>query len=449
MWTIKSGKPNVLKLLGKQSIKSTEYRLMKYVLLSKCEEGILLHNSITGKLVLLDCNESLYLEKMYSDDGQIERQLIQDYFLVPFDFNEREFVLKIRKIMRSINPSQGINSYVILTTTNCNARCFYCYQSGITHVNMSSETAEKITDYILTHKADSTLHLKWFGGEPLVGMSRIDQICNALAERNVDFSSSMISNGYLFDEQIVWKAVHLWRLKRIQVTLDGTRDIYNKTKAYTNSDSDPYYRVLNNIKQLLENNIYVSIRLNLDSHNRDDLGNLVHDLKAHFGMFKNFGVYTHVLFENVGFSPLKRDPETEKDLYSSQDALRKKIEEYGFSNRQEALPALKTHACMADSESAVCFFPDGRMFKCEHTKEGDEFGHIEKGITDRSKIVKFQDTYETENCHDCPLYPKCILLKHCPGTESFLDERVCKYNIEVARQSMKHYYTQEDRRKNQ
>ena len=57
------------------------------------------------------------------------------------------------------------------------------------------------------HKGSGTLHLSWFGGEPLMGIKRIDQICMDLEGRGIKFSSNMISNGYLFDEEIVARAV--------------------------------------------------------------------------------------------------------------------------------------------------------------------------------------------------------------------------------------------------
>lgn len=441
MKTIVEGKANVCKLLGKQRVKTgTKYRLIKYVLRAECKDGTLLHNVITGQLVLLSSEQTQALETLPAEARGILNELIKEYFLVPIEYEDKEIVYQLRKIMKRLFQSNGISSYTILTTTNCNARCFYCYQSNITHVNMSSETADKVINYMLSHRSNEPLHLKWFGGEPLVGIARIDQICRALRKNKVEYTSSMISNGFLFDEETIRKAVHLWKLKRIQITLDGTMEVYNRTKAYVSNDSNPYCRVINNIKLLLENGIYVVIRLNLDSHNQNDLGNLVEDLQVNFGTYKNIGLYTHVLFENEGFSPLKRDKAITRSLYDSQDQLRKRIDREGLSVRRERLPSLKTHSCMADSDNAVCIFPDGRLYKCEHTEEGDEFGSIDSAETLPLNIMKFKETYETRNCRECPLFPKCVLLKNCIGTQSFFDENVCKYNVETAIQSMVYCY---------
>lgn len=51
----------------------------------------------------------------------------------------------------------------------------------------------------------------------------------------------MTSNGYIFNDELVEKAKNEWKLKNIQITLDGTRDVYNKAKNYySENDSNIY-----------------------------------------------------------------------------------------------------------------------------------------------------------------------------------------------------------------
>ena len=62
--TISEAKDKVAKLWGKPKAKDTEYRLMKYHLRCDTEDGVLLHNVMTGELVLLDRDEVALLNEL-------------------------------------------------------------------------------------------------------------------------------------------------------------------------------------------------------------------------------------------------------------------------------------------------------------------------------------------------------------------------------------------------
>ncbi|MEI3172875.1 MAG: radical SAM protein [Lachnospiraceae bacterium] len=131
---------------------------------------------------------------------------------------------------------EHITSYTIFTTTDCNARCFYCYEMGRSRIPMSDETAHKAAAYIAAHCGGEKVHLHWFGGEPLFNKQVIDIICTDLAEKGIVYESMIISNGYLFDGATVEQAVSHWKLKNVQITLDGTEEIYNRSKAFIYKD---------------------------------------------------------------------------------------------------------------------------------------------------------------------------------------------------------------------
>lgn len=448
MKTVSEGNLNVSKLLGKQRLKNVEYRKMKYLLQSECDEGILLHNVITGKLVLLEGTESLILQTLPCACSEEIAALIEDYFLVPINYDEYVTVNQLRLLMKKIFASGGINGYTILPTTSCNARCFYCYQSEYSHINMSEETANRVVDFMVEHKGTKPLHISWFGGEPLVGIDRINQICSELKNRDVDYTSSMISNGYLFTESIVESANELWRLKSVQITLDGTEAIYNQTKAYVAVSGSPYYRVLDNIELLLSKGIRVNVRLNLDQHNRNDLQELIEYLMERFGKFKRFDAYVHVLYENEGYEPIKRDQESRKSLAELQTQLNSIILEKGRGRYHRVLPQIKLHSCMADSMNSLVVFPNGQLYKCEHVMPGDEVGNIESGVVVTNNIEKFQKPIELRTCSDCSLLPSCYLLKECEGVLERNPEK-CKFDVDSRTLALvDHYNYWKDKKKN-
>ena len=445
MRTITEGKENVCKLLGTQRArKEGSYRLMRHVLRTECAEGTLLLNVITGQLVLLSAEEAAALQELPApvelvEEGGALAELMSAHFLVPLDYDEGETTRKLRMLMSRLFAPKGINSYTVLTTTDCNARCFYCYQAGRAHIGMSAETADEFVKYIVAHKAEGSVKIHWFGGEPLVGMARIEQVCSALRERDIEYSSKMTSNGYLFTEDVVEKAVRDWKLTRVQITLDGTEEIYNRTKAYHGigaTTSSPYQRVLAHIQSLADHEVKVSIRLNLDKHNYDDLASLVDELGERFAHNDYISVYAHVLFENEGFEPIQRNDEEDDVLHKRQLELETRIAEVGLSKAPTSLPSLKVYGCMADSPGTTVVYPDGRLFKCQHTTPGDDYGSLEQGVTRKENADKFKQLVHYDECDECALYPNCIMLTECPNSHrtscnKLLRERIIKKHLQA------------------
>ena len=439
MKTIVEGNKNIIRLLGKQRLKDVQYRLMRFVLKSEHDDGLLLHNVITGQLTLLNKDEALCLESLPAIRTDVMNDLIENHFLVPTDYNEAQTVHTLRSLIKRFVEHEKIESYTILTTTNCNARCFYCYESNLPRINMDKVTADKLVNYMVDNAGKKTLKLHWFGGEPLVCSDRIDQICTALKEKSIKYASSMTSNGYLFNEKLVEKAVSLWRLDSVQITLDVTESIYNTTKAYVNVSGSPFRRVLSNIQLLLDHKVRVIIRLNLDMHNFDDLFNLVSEIDQIILNRDRLEVYSHVLFEDAGFAPIARNDESRSMLYIRQNELNTRLEQLGLHRKNKALPFLKTHNCMADTDTATVVYPDGRLFKCEHVELGDEYGSVDSGIVNPDGIDKFQRVTELDTCRSCPIYPSCILLKHCQGV---LDKNLvsCEYEVKSSERSLYEHY---------
>ena len=95
-------------------------------------------------------------------------------------------------------------SFTILTTTKCNARCFYCYEMKSKNKHhMTPETALKAANYIASvAPKGKTINLNWFGGEPLFNMKAIDIITQRIRDLGVNFMTSFTTNGYLFDKDL-------------------------------------------------------------------------------------------------------------------------------------------------------------------------------------------------------------------------------------------------------
>ena len=445
MRTIAEGNARVIKLLGKQHLRDVQYRMMKYVLKADCADGILLHNVITGQLVLLDADEAGLLKFFPVSQDQALIPLIESYFLVPVDYEEKVTVDKLRILMKRIFSVKGINHYMILPTTNCNARCPYCFENGVRRISMGMSTADRIVEYIYTNRSKENINLHWFGGEPLLGVSKIDHICEGLKNQGISFRSVMTSNGYLFSEELISRAVADWNLRLIQITLDGTEEVYNRVKGYvyTNKrEESPYWRVLRNIRLLLERGIQVIIRLNVDKQNAGDLRNLIDELYLEFhDAGKKPDIYAARIIDECEIlsESAVAVEEIDGDLSRSLNELNDYIKKIGMYGPTKNLLSLKINSCMADSDETVVIFPDGCLSKCETIKDEYIYGHISSDELFVRNREQFREVLQLKYCGDCPLYPACILLKNCP-TKKDTQNKDCRRSIRFYEQGLVDYY---------
>ena len=384
------------KLLKKQKVRpGQQYRPMFYVVEQAVDEGLLLYNTMTKALLLLTPEEA----EIYKTRPTDLPQLIEQWFLVPQLHDDRLLSRQIRDVAKMLKTkSDAITSYTILTTTDCNARCFYCFEKGRSRIPMSSVTALQTADYIIRHCQRKKVSLHWFGGEPLYNKSVITLICQRLKDAGIEYTSRMTSNGYLFNDDIIKEAKDLWNLKKVQITLDGTEKIYNRSKAYIYKGVNAYKRVIENIHRLQDANIRVAIRLNIDMHNVSNLLELVDELHRDFDDPKGISVYLQALFEETKGSQALHDEQKRKFVFGKIKEIEERLIDYGFSRFFYLSQEVKTNNCMADSVNSVVIVPNGSIGKCEHYTEDHFVGHIdnqkwayrqsEMGYTDATELPR-------------------------------------------------------------
>ena len=411
------------KLLHKQGLKETEYRFLKYIHELSIEDGLLLYNMLTGELLFLDKQE----ENLITPNTEVYNYLVENWFLVPNDFDDKKFIKQVEDsymAIKRIYTASKIRTFTILPTTDCNARCFYCFEQGCSHIYMDEKTAHDVAKYIIDKKTDGKIFLRWFGGEPLCNIKAIDTICSELKANNVDFTSTMVSNSYLFDAELIKHAKEYWNIKMVQVTLDGTEYVYNRIKNYIYKDvPSPFKRVLNNIEELLKAGIVAKIRLNMDKHNSEDLYTLTEELMDRFKKYENFWIYPHTLYENSCDSVKQQ---TIDDIISLEHKCNELYDIIRKRNKHKKGAKLvitdrKISKCIADSDTAILILPNGKLGKCEHFMDDHYIGSIYSDKINFDILNSFKERVLVwEECLDCELRPMCYHLKNCSNRD-----RVC------------------------
>lgn len=399
-------------VVGKQAIKyDKEYRLIAFSHITKNDNTYLIYNTLTKELIALDDEENEILKAgNYDFKSEFICELIKKWFLVPTDFNEFKLCDQIAKIAKSIESKLGIWFYNIFTTTACNARCFYCFEAGTKPKTMTLETAEKVADYIIKNRIEREITLHWFGGEPLCNTKVIDLICDKVNAHSTSFRSVIVTNGYLLDKELIKKAKNRWNVKYVQITLDGMGDTYNRVKNYVNPVGNPFEKVINNIGLLIKNEIFVSVRMNMDLYNEKELYALTDLLVERFGPSRYIEINTNIIYEDVGFVPTKRNDKEREELQSKFFKLVKYQEDVKMIRRKFLPRKIRTGRCSADSYHAVQILPCGELGNCEHYPDKYFYGTI---FNDEPRQLWTDYAERLDICKTCAYYPECFILKRC------------------------------------
>jgi radical SAM peptide maturase (CXXX-repeat target family)/CXXX repeat peptide maturase len=130
-----------------------------------------------------------------------------------------------------------------VVTQACNLACTYCYQVGKNGQSaMSRKTAFRAVDFLLAQdSAEDSVLLSFFGGEPLLEVELIDEICDQFLERATALGHkwahrhgfTVTTNGTLYGQPGVQRFIrkHLDRLS-VSLSLDGTEARHNRSRPY-------------------------------------------------------------------------------------------------------------------------------------------------------------------------------------------------------------------------
>ena len=105
----------------------------------------LLYNTHTTAFVAMEKEKynKIFIEKNFKED--CVQQLHKMGFLVDDDFDE----LAALEELRIKGMSDPVQNVTLLTTTECNARCYYCFENGIKQYPMTKKVADATIQYII------------------------------------------------------------------------------------------------------------------------------------------------------------------------------------------------------------------------------------------------------------------------------------------------------------
>jgi len=387
------------------------------------EDKVIAYNSFSNSLALLDKDKHEIFTKFCEGNGNINdkvfvNQLKSGRFLIDANDNELD-LLKFRMLKGRYNTDQL--SLTISPTADCNFRCTYCYEKdAIKPEYMTTDVEDAIIKLVEGRAPNiSNLAVVWYGGEPLMNIKSLERLSRKFIEicekNNVLYMASMITNGSLLTRKNAALLKEL-RVTYMQITVDGTEDIHNKRRPFTDG-SGSFNTIIDNMAESKDLLPKIGLRINVDRDNVSSADKVFEILKErdllgitdpHLGKLGNFNnnYEGSNCFNNCDFS-------NEAYNYFS-----KTSDESGSVTA--SYPTLFSNVCTADSVCSCIINADGKMYRCM-TDIGNTdkcIGHL-SGDEDNSNVLldyMLNDPTEDPVCSKCNILPICM--GGCPNDES-------------------------------
>jgi len=368
----------------------------KYNIVLNKDNIFLLYNNISGEVIIMGIDK--YQEFLTNNLSENEKVVFQKRgFYVPDNFSEYDFLLA-RSKMNDIRSKTS--KFRILTTTTCNANCFYCYEQGVKPFFMNEKVIDDTINFIIDNSKNSNnISIEWFGGEPLLNVNAIDRIVEGLKKSmktNQYFYSNIVSNGSLITDEIAYKMKNTWNIKDVQITIDGVDDAYDKIKLI---DSFTFKDIISKIQILIKHQIKVSIRVNYNQYNLKDIEKVI-KFFSESEMKDDIHLYASKIFDFKQRNFYNLEEET---IYV--DRL---LHQYGFTYGKDLLPKIMKQPCQANKIDYFTLNANGDVFKCDRKLLADDrIGHVSNFQHDLKKVYQWINPNLPEKCKDCVLMPNC------------------------------------------
>lgn len=361
--------------------------------------GAVIYNTLYNTLVRLSKREFAQYSKGVCKGKALRKALIQNGLWINRTVDERRAFIRLANSITY--KSHGKLSVTITTTLKCNAHCPYCYEHGVRQVDMSADVVDRIFDFIKSRRTEDEIGLTWFGGEPLMNMQIMDSLCDRLTKDGIGYSSYIISNGSLFTEEIVSSKKDVWNLHDVQITLDGTRDYYEKTKSFDQGTQFGYLHTLDVIGMLARHGITVHVRMNISRENTAMIIELAKELNTRFANDK------HVIFYPAFLTGLKSKMSEKEKLDFLFELMRSVSNPLKLTASSKFHTDPRTCACNNSRPNAFTIDVYGNVFSCEHNVGKAQLAM--GNITENSSIKdpRKKPPYIRKQCRECLFFPKC------------------------------------------
>lgn len=402
------------------------------------EEGILLFNSYTGALADFSKAEKEevmgYLKnQLRPESSPVKDALLENGFLVPGHADEKK---RAEFLHQSLHRTDMLH-LILMPTEACNFRCTYCYESFV-RGRMDDGTVSGVKALVSERiKTLNSLHISWFGGEPLMELELMEELTSLFQEEakkhNVSYSADISTNGYFLSKEVFQKLLAM-DVRQFMVTIDGVERVHDK-RRFLIGGGKTYQNIMENLKSAKESseNFDLSIRVNFDEDNLKETVELTQLLKEYFAKDPRFGI----LFRPVGRWGGEHDEDipicshitaNEKMWQFTENAIEEKL---FMSSMVGGIMNPAGSVCYAAKPSSFVIGANGQLYKCTTALDQDvnHVGTLHEDGTmdlDYDKLISWVTSGEETDpvCQNCFYRPACQG-NHCPWYRALTGDRPC------------------------
>lgn len=377
----------------------------RYNIYVKGNDVVTIFNTFTSALVQLN-NDSF--ENLLTSDtnSETEEKLLAMGILVN---NRNDEIQKYKYIQYSRMFRNNQMLLYICPTMNCNFSCSYCFEAGNkTKINMSTEVEDAIVRFISQNK-NKKISIIWFGGEPLLNVDTIKNITDRLNKEQINYSSSMITNGSLLTKHAV-DILKTISIEFIQISMDGTKAVHD-IRRHFRSGKGSFDAIIEGINRILsDTSIPITVQVAIDKTNYQEYEKLLSYFNNNFSSYmdeKRIQLNFNVVKDRTNF-------DTQGTCMSHQDYFHylTRLNKLNLKHKMDLFLPKMSQPCMYNTVGAYAITPDGEIYKCiEHVGNPQKsVGNILKENISLSGLATcmFKNNYlENTECMNCPVLPIC------------------------------------------
>lgn len=310
--------------------------------------------------------------------------------------------------------ANGEQSLTILPTTNCNARCWYCYEKGIEHFDMSQDIIDNTIQFIKGQfQTERELSINWFGGEPLMHFDAIKQITVAAKVAGFTLNTCITTNGSLINPELISLLKENYKDISMSITIDAIGENYGIVKRFVNFPSEQAYdRLINNIRSVLSAGIRVLLRINFKDF--EEAKNIYSHLEMLFADFPKSLYYIyyapiwnknrgHSLEETLEYIDYMRNG---YDINILANPYIDNVFIHHIANER------KIAYCTAMNKRHYVVNADGSLYRCHCLVSENKYacGNVKDGVNYSALGYQmFEPNIKAEQCKSCSNFPICIV----------------------------------------
>ncbi len=257
---------------------------------------------------------------------------------------------------------------IILPTEKCNFRCSYCYEDFALG-RMKKETVLGIKALLERRCADlDYLKISWFGGEPLTAKDIVLEISEyAMALTNkypkLNYQGDITTNGYLLDSNTT-AVLTEHGVQHYQISLDGPRDIHNKSRIRADGSST-YDQIWANLLAIRNTSLPISVllRIHFTVDTINLLDPLIEDIRKEFVSDPRFSVFFKSISHLGGPNDASINIFSGSEKEAAANLLKTKLFGENFTSAQ-IFSLNENYVCYASRPNSLVIRSNGDVGKC-------------------------------------------------------------------------------------